>query len=152
MTEFTETAHDRLVISELAVAAKFDELVDQTTDVVDEVRSLRVAGDLGLLPGVEMGIGFQPHSLYACAQRHDLRVEGSGSGRLEKLRKLIDLGFELRDRALEFQIVRGHGVVSGPTRKKARKLGAKASRSKFATTGRPRASGGLPRMALAHLA
>ncbi len=48
----TKSADNGLVIGELAVATKLDELLDQARHVVDEVRPVRMTGDLGLLPGV----------------------------------------------------------------------------------------------------
>ena len=46
-----ETALDRLVVGEGAVAGQRHEIVHQRADVVKEVRALRMARDLGLLPG-----------------------------------------------------------------------------------------------------
>ena len=62
-----EAADDGLVVAVDAVAAQFDEVLDQLTQVVGEVRPLGMARDLGLLPGVEPGI--------------DVAAEAVGAGR-----------------------------------------------------------------------
>ena len=56
-SEPAETADYGLIIGKTAVTAQLDKLFDQPVDIVDEVRPLRMAGDLGLLPRVKMGIG-----------------------------------------------------------------------------------------------
>ena len=48
--EAAEAADDGVVVAELAVAGERRELGDQRADVVETVRPLRMARDLGLLP------------------------------------------------------------------------------------------------------
>jgi hypothetical protein len=60
-----QPADDRLVFAVKPVAAERQELVERETDIIDEVRAHRMAGDEGLLPGrerpvssAEQGSGF----------------------------------------------------------------------------------------------
>ena len=54
--EAAEAADHRLVVAEFAVAGERDEILDQRGDIVDAVRPLRMARDLGLLPGRQVGV------------------------------------------------------------------------------------------------
>ena len=54
--EPAEAADDGLVLGELAVAGERDELGDQRADVVEAMRPLRMARDLRLLPGRQLGV------------------------------------------------------------------------------------------------
>ena len=54
--EAAEAADDGLVVAELAVAGERHELGDQPGDVVEAMRPLRMAGDLRLLPGRQLGV------------------------------------------------------------------------------------------------
>ena len=109
-----QPADDGLVVAEFAVAAQLDEILDQAGDVVDEVRPLGMAGDLRLLPAVQVGIGLPAHPRRAVAQGVDLGLEGIGATRLVgELGQLLDLRLELGDRPLEIQVMRGHAVLFG---------------------------------------
>jgi len=107
-----QAADDRLVVGELAVAAQLDELVDQAGDVVLQVRTLGMAGDHGLLPGVQAGIGFLAQLLRPVAKRLDLGLERARTRRLGKPGQLLDLAFQIGDGSLEVEIVRGHGSLN----------------------------------------
>ena len=64
--EAAEPAHDRLVVGEGAVAGERREVGDQAGDVVQSLRALGVAGDLGLLPGGELGVGGAELAVLPC--------------------------------------------------------------------------------------
>ena len=55
--EPAEAADDRAVVGEIAVAGERHEILDQARDIILEMRPLRMAGDLRLLPGRKLGIG-----------------------------------------------------------------------------------------------
>ena len=55
-TEAAEAADDGRVLAVFAVAGQRHEVGDQTRHIVQAVGALGVAGDLGLLPGRELGI------------------------------------------------------------------------------------------------
>ena len=56
--EAAEAADDRRVLAEFAIAGERDEIGDEPGDVVEAMRPLRMAGDLGLLPGCQLGVEF----------------------------------------------------------------------------------------------
>ena len=92
-------ADQGLIVGELAVTAKLDEILDQSGDIVDQVRPLRMSRDLRLLPGIEVGVGLGASLGNAAAQRRDLAVESIGGLALGQFRELLELGFEVGDRA-----------------------------------------------------
>jgi len=51
-----QPALDRAVVTEGPIASERGIVVEQAGDVVREMRALRLARDLGLLPGGELGI------------------------------------------------------------------------------------------------
>ena len=109
--ESSQAADQGLIVGEFPVAAQLDEIVDKAGDIVDEVRAFRVARDLRLLPGIEMGVGLSPPFGDAAAQRGDLGVERARTLGFGELRQLFELGLEIGDRAFEIQIVGGHRQV-----------------------------------------
>ena len=100
-----EAADDGLVVAELAIALQLDEIREQPFDIVDKMRSLGVAGDLGLHPGIKAGVGFLPELLRLFAQLLDLRIERAG-GRREQV-QLLDLRLEIGDRLFKLEVVHG---------------------------------------------
>ena len=113
-TEPTKPAHNRLIIGKLAVAVELNELFDQTFGIVDKVWPFWMAGDLGFLPGVQLGIGLGAHGtgpLPKCADFDVHFATACGGGQTGQL---FDLGFELSDRALKLEVMRSHstGVLS----------------------------------------
>src|SRR5262249_46475731 len=102
--ETTEAADDRLVVAELAVAGDRREIADQSVDVVQAVRPLRVARHLRLLPRREVGkqrlqrlggAGLEALDLLADRHRVAARLHGA---------QLLDLGLELGNRLFEVEI------------------------------------------------
>jgi len=100
-----EAPNDGLIVGELAVAAQLDELVDESGQVVDEVRALGMAGDFGLLPGVQALIGVQANLGQLGVQRLDLRAYLARARRLQQFGQFIDLGFQIGDGLLEIEIM-----------------------------------------------
>ena len=96
--EPAEAADDRLVLAVIAVARERRELGDEPVDVIGEARSALHAGDLGLLPGRQIGVeirqrlvgpGLQPpissaiagnSSLSATARNSSSRASMSATG------------------------------------------------------------------------
>ncbi|MNN27733.1 hypothetical protein D3C81_1412760 [compost metagenome] len=104
--EAGQAADDRLIVAELTVAVQFHEVGEQALEVVDEVRALRVARDLGAHPRVKIGVGLDAQGVGLLAQGGDLGLErAAGRGQMRQLR---DLGFQLGDGLFEFEVVRGH--------------------------------------------
>ncbi len=104
--EAAEAADDGLVVRELAIAAQLYELVDQPAHIVEEMRPVRVAGDLGLLPGVELGEGLDPQGVDLGAQAGDVVVQHPALF-VGELVELLDLRLKLGDRLLEIQVMAG---------------------------------------------
>src|ERR687898_3011857 len=68
------------------------------------MRSRRVAGDLRLLPGVELGVGLAQQLVGARLQPGDLVGEVEVAA-VAQVAQLLDLAFQLADRLLEVQQV-----------------------------------------------
>ena len=74
--EAAEAADDRLVLAEFAVAGERREIGDQAVDVIEAMRPLRMARDLRLLPGRQLGIEVARASARPCASSaRDLVVD-----------------------------------------------------------------------------
>src|SRR5690606_20825433 len=104
--EAGQAAQDGLVVAELTIAVQLHEVGEQAVDVVHEVRTLRVARDLGAHPRFQVGVGLGAHGVGLLAPGGDLGLERSAGRRQQ--RQLGDLGVQLGDRLFEFEIVRGH--------------------------------------------
>ncbi len=105
-TEAPEPADDRLVIAELAVALQLDELVDQGVEIVDEVRTLGMAGHLGLLPGREVGVGLAAEILHLALQRRDVVVHAAlVAGVVRQGFEFAELGLQLGDGPFEIEVM-----------------------------------------------
>ena len=107
--EASEAADDRLVLAELAVAGERREVADQLGAVVGEMRPLRMARDLRLLPraeaGVEVlqrrrGLGLEPRHVVDDRDRVVALAERA---------QLLDLRLELGDRLFEIEVA-SHGA------------------------------------------
>ena len=103
--EAPEAADDRLVLAEHAVSGQRREVGDERFRVVGEMRALRVARDLRLLPRregrVEVGerLGrprLQPHHLLADGRRVAVEVQGP---------ELVHLGVDVGDGLFEVEVV-----------------------------------------------
>ena len=75
--ELAEPADDRKVLAEIAVAAERSEIHDQLADIVHRMRALGMSRDLGLLPGIEVGVGFFERELRLLANVGDFLVDGN---------------------------------------------------------------------------
>jgi hypothetical protein len=100
--EAGEPALDRPIVAERAVAGERGIILEQPGDVVGEVRPLGVARDLGLLPGVELGIGLAQQPFGAPLEPRDLVGEVEVAA-VAEVTQLLDLAFQLADRFLELQ-------------------------------------------------
>ncbi len=49
---------DRGILGKFSVTGERREFLEQRLGVIDEMRALRMAGDLRLLPGIELGVNF----------------------------------------------------------------------------------------------
>ena len=97
-----QPADDCLVVAEISISAERHEILDQGGDIILEMRTLRVAGDLRLLPWRQPGISLpqQPVGLLLEAPDLGLDVE-LARGRC--VAKLGDARFELSDRFFEIK-------------------------------------------------
>jgi hypothetical protein len=75
--EAAEAADDRRVLAVFAIAGQRDEIGDEPGDVVEAVRPLRMAGDLGLLPGCQLGVEFLERLRRLAFDAGDLLVDGN---------------------------------------------------------------------------
>jgi hypothetical protein len=97
-----EPALDRPVVAERPVAGERRVLGEQGGDVAGEVRPLRMACDLGLLPGGELGVGLTQELLGARLEARDLVLEVEVAA-VGEVTQLLDLAFQLADRLLELE-------------------------------------------------
>jgi hypothetical protein len=81
--EARETAKDRVIVHELAIARELDEFLEQAAHIIHEVRPLRVARDLCFLPGIEMRVDVLELLLGLLAQLADLVLDGRAAGRFK---------------------------------------------------------------------
>ena len=118
--EPAESADDRLVLAEFAVASERGEFGDQPFYVVDAMRPLRVTRDLGFLPGRQVGVevlerlgglGLEPRNLIADRNRA-ASLHGA---------QLLDLGFEFGNRLFEVEIAAHRGDDLGFLRPESRR-------------------------------
>ena len=117
--EAPEAADDGRVVAELAVAGERHEIGDQAFDVVEAMRPLRVAGDLRLLPGGEVGIEFLQRRRRLGLQPADLVADGDRVAGLAHGAQFLDLGLQFGHRLFEIEIaahaVPGSGGLVGVT-------------------------------------
>ncbi len=111
--ETRRTADDRPVIRVHAVAMQLLEVREDRRQVVEAVRALRMAGQLGDLPRGEVredaggqyaALGTQARDFLADVDLGVVRHES----------ELVDLGFKLRNRLLEIQKTHGHSAGMAP--------------------------------------
>ncbi len=128
--EASEAADDRLVVAELAVALELDELVDQRIEIVDEMRPVGMAGHLGCLPGGKVGVGLAAQILHLPLQRGDVVVHAALAGAVRQGPKLAELGLQLSDGLLEFEVMAGgYGHSDGGAVREGRRLRREPARS-----------------------
>ncbi len=102
--EAAEPAHDGGVLGEVPVACERREVLDQRADVVETVRPVRVARDLRLLPGGELGVGIDQRLVRLLLQPRHLLGDRDGVVVAVDGLELGDLALELGDRLLEVEI------------------------------------------------
>ncbi len=97
-----DAADDRVVVRIKPVAGQRRELLDQTVDVVLQVRPLGMAGDQRLLPGRELRIGLPEQAVDLGLEARDLLgdVDVAGGG---EVTQLLDLAFQLGNRLFEVE-------------------------------------------------
>lgn len=103
--EAGKTRLDRGILGKLAVAGQRREFLEQGLGVIDEMRSLRVARDLRLLPGIELGIDFDDRLTDANLQPADFIGGVDALVFRCELLQLDDLAFEVGDRLFEVEII-----------------------------------------------
>jgi hypothetical protein len=98
-----EAPLDGPVVAESPVTRERRIVLEQARDIVREMRPLRLARDLGLLPGRELGIGLPQQPLGARLEPADLlrQVELAAAG--AQVAQLLDLAFQLADGLLEIE-------------------------------------------------
>ncbi len=102
--EAAETADDRIVVAELAVAGERHEIGDQGVDEFETMRALRMARDLGFLPGRQFFVEF-PQRLRRLGLKprdflFDLDLAAVGLNGAQ----FLDLGFEFGKRFFEIEV------------------------------------------------
>ena len=100
-----EAAHDRLVVAKGAITSQRHELVEQPGDIMFEVRTLRMAGDLRLLPRGQLGEGIAQQLVRLGLKFGDLRadIHRAVGGRVAQF---VDPALQLGDRFLEIEEAR----------------------------------------------
>jgi hypothetical protein len=102
-----EPGDDRMVVREPPIAADLGELREQTADVVEDRRPLRVARDEDALPGGEVPVDFR-------ADRVDPPIEALDRslplGRLRHQGERLDLLQQHGDRFFELERIGRHGI------------------------------------------
>ncbi|GJE72516.1 hypothetical protein CHKEEEPN_4073 [Methylorubrum podarium] len=106
--EAPEAAEDRLVLAEAAIAGQRREFLDEAGTVIDEMWSLRVTGDLRLLPGGEGGVDLGERLRGLRLQAPDLLADRDGAVALAQRLEFLELRLEFRDGLLEVEIGAHH--------------------------------------------
>jgi hypothetical protein len=100
--ESREAADDRQVVGEVPVAMQLDEIREDLVDVIQRVGTLRMAGDLGDLPGRQVAVDVLGQLLALLAQLVDLfRDVDRGLGL--HVAQFLDLALEFGNRLLEIE-------------------------------------------------
>ena len=100
--EAGQAAHNALVVSKVAVAVHLDKIGEDVVDVVHRVGPLRVAGDLGDLPRIEVAVNGFGQLLAFFVQL--VNLGGDVHRRLAlHIAQLFDLGFEFGNRLLKIK-------------------------------------------------
>ena len=79
-------------------------LVDQAGDVVEAMRPLRMARDLRLLPGRQIGIEFLERDRRLDLEPADLLADGDRAVALAHGAQFLDLGLQFGHRLFEIEI------------------------------------------------
>ncbi|KAF4516425.1 hypothetical protein B566_EDAN003171 [Ephemera danica] len=106
--EARQAANDGMVVGEGAVAMEFFEVAEQQGEIVERVRTLRVAGDLGYLPGRQLRVDTLGQLGALLFETADLLGDVDSGVVLNKA-QLFNFGFELGNRLLEVEKTCFHG-------------------------------------------
>ena len=93
-----------IVLAEEPVAGERRELGDELLDIVREMRPLRMAGDLDLLPGSERGVEIGERLGGLGLELRQLLGDGDALAPLGQRAQFLHLGFELGDGLFEIEI------------------------------------------------
>jgi len=100
--EATEPAHQRFVLTELAVARKRCEFGDQRVDEIDQMRALRMPRHQGLLPRRQIGVEIAQRLRGLVLDPRNLFPDVA-AGRRQRA-QFIDLGIEFGNGLFEIEI------------------------------------------------
>ena len=106
--EARQTAHDRQVVGEGAIAVQFVEVGKDLADVIERIWTLRVPGDLRDLPGCQVGVQIFGELLALGGQAGNF-FRNVDSGIVLYEAKFFDLRLKFCDRLLELQEGSFHG-------------------------------------------
>ena len=110
--EPAEAADDRLVLAKFPVAGERREIGNEAGDIVDAMRTLRMARDLRLLPRRKVRVELAQRVGRLAFDARDLFADLHAAGRLFERAQLLDLGFEFGNRLFKIEIG-AHQIYSG---------------------------------------
>jgi hypothetical protein len=111
--EAGQATHDAQVVRKVAVAVQFLEMGEDVAHIVQRVGPVRVAGNLGDLPGCEVAVDVLGELLALVGQLFDLGRDVNRRLGLH-IAQLFDLAFELGDRLFEIEeVLFGQSVTPG---------------------------------------
>ena len=99
-----DAPNDRVVLGEIAIAGEWREVLRQPVQIMAQMRALRVAGDLRLLPGGEFRIGLLQRLPGFGLEFGELFIDGDGMLLGGERLELGDPAFELGNRLFEIEI------------------------------------------------
>ncbi len=102
--EAAETREHGGVLAEGAVAGERGPFLDEGADVVDRVGTVRMAGDLRLLPGRQLGVEIHQRLGGLGLQLGDVVGDGDGVTRLRQRLQLLDLAVQVGHRLFELEV------------------------------------------------
>jgi hypothetical protein len=112
--EAAEAADDGGVLAVFAIAGQPLEVGDQVPHIVQAVRALGVAGDLGLLPGRELGIEVLERLRGLGLEAGNLLADGGRAVAARECAQLLHLGVELGHRLFEVEVAAHQVALSSP--------------------------------------
>jgi hypothetical protein len=91
-----ESGNQGLVVAVAAVAVQLQEVREEHPDIIQRVRPMGVARDLGALPGTEMAVKFLPKLKHLLADAFELRVGLFVAGEVAQLFNVFFQALDLR--------------------------------------------------------
>ena len=119
-----EASHDGGVVGEFPVAVDLHPIGEEHLNVIEGVRTLRMARDLGFLPGAQMGVNLAAEVLKLAPEPLDLGRPVFPPG---DLGQIFDSLLQLLDRLLDVFIFQGQRIPPRPSAKALRSGGHVAS-------------------------